>query len=1416
MSNFKKLFIASITAITVLGVMGVVPSAKAAVDGDLIKMAGNSAVYYLKGGKRYVFPQQNVYMSWYKDFSGVQTIPASELQSYPIGGNVTMRPGTWMVKITTDPKVYAVEPGGSLRHVSTEAVALALYGAQWNKKIVDVSDAFFVNYTSGTAISTNVHPTGSVVQVGSQWYYVDNGSKRPFASEAAIAANNIDTARFGIVTTLTYTDGSSITGMESAISNVAGGASSTPTSAAGLTVSGGAMTASTSLPKGANSVKVGSWNFAAGPEGAVTLSSVTFKRTGVGNVTDISNVYVYDGVNRLTSGRTFNSSTNEAAFTINMAIPAGSTKMLSLYVSISATAAAGNQHVFTVESASKVSSNAASVNGVFPIASNMHSIAGASAGSITLDKTGSPSNPRVGDTGAKVSEFKLSAGSAEDVWVSQVTLTQGGTVSNSALSNFMLKQNGVTVATAASIASNDRLDLVFSPTYKIEKGNNRTFELYGDIAGRPADTVKFYIEDNADLQAVGGTFGVGVTASIATTDTPAASTPMNSAATAHSLLLQGGQFTITFDGPSSANISNSASDIVIWKGAVYSVNAVEIRNWRVKIEDTATGTDIDLVNDANSDNKADAGETLYVQDIKLWNLDNNTVIAGPVELAQAGVALSAYTQQLTMTEDYSMTAGQTMHVGISVDIKNTPAAGITLKATLGDGTNSFTANDIKNSGSNTYLDLATDIVPSSTIPGQSQTVTAAGLTVTTAPSPTDSISIKGVSGYNATSFNFAAGSGSSVKVNSVTITAGTNPLNANVYGALGAGLLDTGETSASVSSLILSAKLMDGSTQVGQSKSFSSGTATFDNLNWVIPGSQTKKLDLVVSTNSAATLSATSDFVRFSVEASGVSAVDSNGNTVSGNYGLPVNSADAVGDVVMTVKGTGSLTAALAPTPSNPTAQLIASGSTDKVLAAYKFDAIDESFNIKKFQLISSSATNNARIATLKVRYPKQSGGTEVRSVGLSGANNNIDISDTPMYVAQNGSGLLEVIGDAALFSNLDGTEGNVTLGFTLKGDDATNNQATGIASNSDVTNFGSNSVGNAHLFLRTVLTVAAGSGTPNNTARTRSATQKVASYNLTASSTSNGFFRGSKKAADSLATLWVANGMAAAATNATAVSGSSSIALTEAAASAANDSTNYDFGASAGLTAYNKLGFWIRSTDAKAVGDMGISVSSTADATDNGTLDGLGTVSVNNVNLATAITNANQWYYQELTVTTAATDRYVTFNIKANVANDAVTLIDDLRFYRDSLNVDISGNLHGTIATSAGVLFSLKDSGGATRMYGAYQGGGSPTGASTTVGTVMLVAGNGADVAATTTYSDVEISSSVLALDLETNTSSLMAVDASGVAESLSVSIDTGNVSSAGDFVWYDNSDSAGGNNMAGLTVASPVSTTITFANTY
>lgn len=138
----------------------------AAVSVDtLIKIRGDgdesttydAVVYALSAdGYRHAFPNESVYFTWYSSFDDITKISAADMAKIKLGSNVTYRPGSKMVKFTTGNKVYAVDRGGVLRWVTTEAAARVLYGNDWNTKIDDISDALFGSYSFGAIINSEV------------------------------------------------------------------------------------------------------------------------------------------------------------------------------------------------------------------------------------------------------------------------------------------------------------------------------------------------------------------------------------------------------------------------------------------------------------------------------------------------------------------------------------------------------------------------------------------------------------------------------------------------------------------------------------------------------------------------------------------------------------------------------------------------------------------------------------------------------------------------------------------------------------------------------------------------------------------------------------------------------------------------------------------------------------------------------------------------------------------------------------------------------------------------------------------------------------------------------------------------------------------------------------------------------------
>jgi hypothetical protein len=124
----------------------------ATVSPEGLVKGSDSVIYYVGAdGVRHAFPNEDVYFSWYSTFLFVQPISDAELASIPLGQNITYRPGAQLVKLPSDPRVYAVD-GRQLRWVKSETLAELLYGGDWTTRVHDLPEAFFTDYVMGSDI----------------------------------------------------------------------------------------------------------------------------------------------------------------------------------------------------------------------------------------------------------------------------------------------------------------------------------------------------------------------------------------------------------------------------------------------------------------------------------------------------------------------------------------------------------------------------------------------------------------------------------------------------------------------------------------------------------------------------------------------------------------------------------------------------------------------------------------------------------------------------------------------------------------------------------------------------------------------------------------------------------------------------------------------------------------------------------------------------------------------------------------------------------------------------------------------------------------------------------------------------------------------------------------------------------------
>ncbi len=1090
-------------------------SGEAAAAGDLIK-GSLPAVYYNGGdGKRYVFPNEKTFKTWYADFSSVKSLSDAEIAAIPIGGNVVYRGGTRLVKIQSDPKVYAVEPSGKLRWVESEAVASALYGSGWATRVDDVPDVFFSDYTPSASLSSAAaYPAGSLLKnTGSaDTYLINAGGKKQKLDAAGMSANRywdkyvIETSQNLSV----YADGSAITGADATLSDASQkggtGTGATPT-AGGLMVSLASDTpASTTIPRGAAGVPMLAFELSASG-GAATVSSLVLKRYGAGAPGDITAVYLYEDGSRLTDGRSITAATNEVTFSgLNLSLADGGKKKLWAKADIATTAGAA-VHGFQVAAATKVGAGGSTVNGSFPVSGNQMSVAQATAGTITISRSGTIANPTVGQKDVEIGRFTLAVGT-EAATLKNLTLTLEGSIRTSDISNFTLWQSSTKLATTASITGRNLVVFNLDSGYSMPDGTTRVFSVRADLTGDANRTVGLRLSESADLLATGTNFGFGLTvtaggynggtALAAASGTCAATTDDCSFST-----LQGATLTLAFNGPTASNIAVNSQDKVLMNFSMTAQQQVTVRDLQVTIT-CVTGADCD--NDTN-----DNGGLLRlateqnVKDVKVVKEDG-TLLMGPQELVLTGADDA---QTLSYTEDFTLTAGQTLNLKVTADIDNDASGNNSYRATI-VMTSLQTAVD----SNNTTL-AANQIVPSANIAGNEMTVRAASLAVTSSQPPSDGLAqahVRGSNNQSSVGYSFAAGLGADVTMTAVTYTVsvdGDIATDQNDFIVATETEADGG-VSVAARDVVFSASLYDSDTGALLSgpKSVQAGAAgavVFDNFVWTIPKGTTKKL--LVRTNIAnytVTNEADAYAFRIADPSTDVTARDADGNnitptpTAANCTAATCNGTAAAPTVYIRVTNSGTLVSALAA--NSPKSDLLLMGAADVPVSRFTFTSADEAFKVTELTVGERGAINHGgtagdydnNITSLKLQYPKQDGSTGTALAFLSGGEG--EFSGIEFYVPANNSATVSVLATLAAFQGatsgekpqfdfvIDTTNDDqfradgLSSGATLDDDDPTGTTVLATAGPAGSTN---SLAAFRHVVRRTQPTLALAAGSP-------------------------------------------------------------------------------------------------------------------------------------------------------------------------------------------------------------------------------------------------------------------------------------------------------------------------------------------------
>ncbi|MFH1611622.1 MAG: Ig-like domain-containing protein [Patescibacteria group bacterium] len=123
--------------------------------GDFIKSPYFATVYYVTTElTRRPFMNSQTFFTYADSFAEVKTVTDATLTTLPLGSPMLPNPGVVLVKIQSDPKVYAIDTNNNLRWISSEEVAESGYGINWADYIIDIEPTFFTKFGIGADIDS--------------------------------------------------------------------------------------------------------------------------------------------------------------------------------------------------------------------------------------------------------------------------------------------------------------------------------------------------------------------------------------------------------------------------------------------------------------------------------------------------------------------------------------------------------------------------------------------------------------------------------------------------------------------------------------------------------------------------------------------------------------------------------------------------------------------------------------------------------------------------------------------------------------------------------------------------------------------------------------------------------------------------------------------------------------------------------------------------------------------------------------------------------------------------------------------------------------------------------------------------------------------------------------------------------------
>lgn len=396
-------------------------------------------------------------------------------------------------------------------------------------------------------------------------------------------------------------------------------------------------------------------------------------RQGLGSNNNFSEVwFAVDGF-KLGSSRTINS---DGYATMNLAsdyilIPEGQTVLIDVKASMSSTVGANLQNALGFRSPSDIDSNAASIQGAFPMFGNYMTTSSYTVGNVTFSNDGNSANVDVGDSKATIGEFTLenNSGASEDFVISKMDFELNGSGSFDSLDNSAIYYLGEKVTDSVT-PMDDHLRFTFlDGGFLLADGDSEDFKIKADIVGGDDnDTMRLQLDDDNDLTAYIANSTRAFAVNVNRVN------PTNGALATYTIKAGNITFARHLSSPSSTNIPPDTSDVTFLIAQITVGADVYVEEMRVYL-DASLRT---LANGSTVMDSASCASTATlstvigakIDDIKIWN---GTRLASGAENSIASLGAGSFSSPSCNISNAYYTFGDNFLLKAGLNLLNVTA-----------------------------------------------------------------------------------------------------------------------------------------------------------------------------------------------------------------------------------------------------------------------------------------------------------------------------------------------------------------------------------------------------------------------------------------------------------------------------------------------------------------------------------------------------------------------------------------------------------------------------------------------------------------------------------------------------------------------------------------------------------------------